>query len=54
MLFEARGDGADVFELVDKAFDQFSETMEIGTKDRDVDAPWHGLTFAQAPRLARF
>ena len=41
MLFEARGDGTEVFELIEEALDQISEPIKVGTEDRDVDAPWH-------------
>ena len=41
MLFEARGDGTEVFELTEEALDQIPEPIKVGTEDRDVDAPWH-------------
>ncbi len=41
MLFEARGAGMEVFELVEEALDQIPEPIKVGPKDRDVDAPWH-------------
>ena len=43
MLFEARGDGSEVFELVEETFDQISEAIKVGTEDGDVDAPRHGF-----------
>ncbi len=50
MLFEARGDSAEVFELVEESLDQIPEPIKVGTEDGDVDAPWHG--FDVGPRAA--
>ena len=41
MLFEARGDGTEVFGLIEEALDQIPEPIKVGTEDRDIDAPWH-------------
>ena len=46
VLFEARGDSTEVFELVEEALDQIPESIKVGTEDRDVDAPWHAEMLA--------
>jgi len=35
VLFEASGDGAEVFELFEEAFDQISEAIVVGTENTD-------------------
>lgn len=41
MLFEARGDDTEVFQLIEEALDRIPEPIKLGTEDRHVDAPWH-------------
>ena len=48
MLFEARGDGKEVLELVKEALDQLPEAPKMGTEKGHVDAPWYG--FDRGPR----
>ena len=43
MFFEARSDGSEMFKLVEEAFDEVSETIEIWAECRKVDAPGHRL-----------
>src|SRR5580698_5104600 len=49
VFFEAGGDGSEVFELVEEAFDEISKAVEIGTERGDVDAPWHGFDVGPGP-----
>jgi hypothetical protein len=46
VLFEARDDDTEVFELIEEALDQIPEPIKVGTEDRDVDAPWHARMVA--------
>ena len=46
MLFIARGDRAKVFEFVEEAFDEISETIEIRAEGRNVYAAGHGFDVA--------
>ena len=43
MLFVSRGDGTEVFELVEETLDQLPEAIKVGTAGGDVDAPRHGF-----------
>ena len=55
MLFEARRDGAEVFELVEEAFDEIAQPIEEWAERRDVHASRHWLDIAPgALRSERF
>jgi hypothetical protein len=54
VLFEARGDGPEVLEFVEEAFDQISEPIKHGTEDRDVGAPWHGFDVGPCGAIGAF
>jgi len=51
VFFEARGDRSEMFELVEKALDEISQTIEIGAEDGDVDPPRHRLDVGPSAAL---
>lgn len=53
MLFEARRDGSEVFELIEEALDEVSELVELGAERTNVDAAWHRFDVGQRPAGGR-
>lgn len=43
MLFEACGDGAEVFELVEEALDEIAFFVKLFVEARDIHTVWHRL-----------
>ncbi len=52
VLLEARRDGSKVFELIEEALDEDSESVELGAERTNVDAACVGLMLAKTARGA--
>src|SRR6516225_11558808 len=53
VLFEARGNGSEVFELVEEALDEVSETIEEMTEGWKVDPPRQGFDVGPSATFSR-
>lgn len=54
MLFEACGDGPEMLELVEEAFDQVAVAVEPGAEGRDVYPVRHGFDVGPGAALGHF
>ena len=51
MLFESRGDGSEMLELVEEAFDPVAIAIEVGAEWRNIDAVGHWPDVGPCPSI---